>query len=109
MPVRRNERIDDDDNGDPLPPHGQNYRRTRRRTNYYQRATASVAVADSRFADQLVAMSSSWLSLMINSIMMTAQFILLVAQTPNNDSGKAQFDAHLQNAMSSFSIASHCD
>ena len=64
MPIRRNERTEYDRN-DPLPPHGHNYRRLRRRTNYFQRATASIAVAESRFAQEPIAMSSSWLSLMI--------------------------------------------
>ena len=105
MPGRRNKRSEDDESL-PLPPLGFNYRRTRRRTNVYHRATTAVTVADARFANQLLAQSSSWLTLFMNSIIMTAHYLVLLMQTPNaNTNAKAQSDGYLQNALSSFTLA----
>ena len=110
MPGRRNKRREDD-GGLPLPPVGLNYRRTRRRTNISHRATAAVTVADARYANLLLAQASSWLSLFMNGIMMTAQYLVVMMHTQANDdnisNSKARLDGYLQNAVSSFALASH--
>ena len=44
----------EEDHDAPHPPHGFNYRRTRRRTNYHHRASSSITTSESRIAKELL-------------------------------------------------------
>ena len=91
--------------GTPHPPVGFNYRLVRRRTNYYRRATQSMSVADGRFANLLVAMSTTWLSLMMQNIIASVQFLHELTSLPVIDETQCQRDRILQDALMSFTKA----
>ena len=89
----------DDDDGTPHPPAGYNYRRVRRRTCYYRRATHSTTVADARFANLLVAMSTTWLTLMVQNIVAAVQFMHELVRVPVLDNTRCQRDQMLRDAL----------
>ena len=103
----------DNDDGPPYPPQGSNYRRTRRRTNYFHRAVASITVQESRLANELVHMASVWIVMAMQHIMMCMQNVSAMICLPNPNQQHClriddQFEAIKLNAAHSLSLAAEC-